>query len=92
MMLDQARGLPAFITSSHVAQLLDLPSAASFLARRAELEDQGFPLPVSWMSRPLKWRSDLVQGWIARQGYPRAVGQRPQLVTQDYLMARAATA
>jgi hypothetical protein len=92
MMLDQARGLPAFITSSHVAQLLDLPSAASFLARRDELEDLGFPLPVAWSARPLKWRLELVQGWIDRQGRPRAVGQRPQLVNPDYLMARAATA
>ena len=84
--------IPAFITSSHVAQLLDLPSAASFLARRGELEDLGFPLPCNWSARPLKWRRELVEGWIAAQGQPRATGQRPQLVTKDYLMARAATA
>ncbi len=83
--------LPMFITSAQVAQLLDLPSANAFLARRAELEDQGFPLPVSWISRPLKWRADLVQTWIARQGHPRAMGTKPQLVTPDYLMQRAAT-
>jgi hypothetical protein len=74
-----------------VAALLDLPSANSFLARRDQLEAMGFPLPCAWSARPLKWRSDLVQGWIDRQGHPRAVGHRPQLVT-DHLMARAATA
>ena len=85
--------LPAFITSAQVAQLLDLPSASSFLARRDELEDIGFPLPVAWSARPLKWRADLVQGWIARQGYPRAMGNRPQLVVSNpHYMERAATA
>ena len=84
--------LPDFITSSHVAQLLDLPSAASFLARREELEDLGFPQPVAWSHRPFKWRSDLVLAWRDRQGYPRAVGGKLQLVTPEYLMERAATA
>ena len=84
--------LPAFITSAQVAGLLDLPSANAFLARRDALEEMGFPLPCPWSSRPLKWRADLVQGWIARQGHPRALGGKPQLVTPDYYMARAATA
>ena len=81
-----------FLNSAEVAALLDLPSGASFLARRAEIEDRGFPLPCNWSARPLKWRRELVEGWIAAQGQPRATGQRPQLVTKDYLMARAATA
>ena len=84
--------LPSFITSAQVAQLLDLPSANAFLARRADMEDLGFPLPVAWMARPMKWRADLVQAWIARQGMPRALGMKPQLVTPGYLMQRAATA
>jgi hypothetical protein len=85
--------LPAFITSAQVAQLLDLPSANSFLAKRDELEELGFPLPVAWSSRPMKWRSDLVEGWIARQGYPRGQGERPRLVVSNpHYMERAATA
>ena len=80
-----------FITSAEVAQLLDLPSSVAFLARRAHLEDRGFPLPCSWTARPMKWRSDLVQAWIALQGHPRQRG-KPELVPQDHYMARAATA
>jgi hypothetical protein len=81
-----------FLNSGEVATLLDLPSSLSFLARRAALEDQGFPLPCSWSARPMKWRRELVEGWIDRQGQPRAVGGKPQLVTPDYYLARAATA
>lgn len=81
-----------FLNSFEVAQLLDLPSSVSFLARRAALEDQGFPLPCSWSARPLKWRRELVEGWISAQGHPRALGQRPRLVAENaHLMARAAT-
>jgi hypothetical protein len=84
--------LPMFIGSAQVAHLLDLPSPESFLARRDQLEALGFPLPVAWSARPLKGRSDLVLSWRDRQGQPRAMGGKPQLVTPDYLMARAATA
>jgi hypothetical protein len=61
-----------FIPAAMVAQLLDLPNAEAFLYRREALEDQGFPLPVSWSRRPLKWRTDQVAAWINRQGLPRA--------------------
>lgn len=81
-----------FLNSAEVAALLDLPSAFAFLARRAQLEELGFPLPCAWSARPLKWRADQVRGWIDRQGLPRAVGSKPQLVTADYLQARAASA
>lgn len=81
-----------FLNSSEVAALLDLPSSLAFLARRAALEDLGFPLPCPWSARPMKWRSDLVQGWITRQGHPRAGGGKPQLVTPDYYLQRAASA
>ena len=81
-----------FITSTEVAALLDLPSPNAFLARRADLEEQGFPLPCPWMHRPMKWRSDLVQAWIAAQGHPRALGQKPRLAVENpHYMARAAT-
>jgi hypothetical protein len=82
-----------FITSAEVAQLLDLPSANSFLARRADLEEKGFPLPCPWSARPMRWRADLVQAWIACQGHPRSVGQRPRIVADNpHYMHRAATA
>jgi hypothetical protein len=84
--------IPDFLNSAQVAQLLDLPSPAAFLARRDELEDMGFPLPCPWSLRPLKWRADQVRAWIDRQGRPRIKGHRPQLVTPEYLIERAGTA
>lgn len=81
-----------FLNSGEVAQLLDLPSANAFLARRAQLEDLGFPLPCAWSARPLRWRAEQVRAWIDRQGLPRAIGGKPQLVTPEYLMQRAASA
>jgi hypothetical protein len=82
-----------FMTSADVAGALDLPSANSFLAKRAELEDIGFPLPCAWSARPLRWRADLVHAWIALQGQPRAVGHSPQLVVDNRpYLARAGTA
>lgn len=82
-----------FINSAEVAQLLDLPSPESFLARRSDLEGRGFPLPCSWILRPMKWRRELVAAWIETQGLPRATGNRPKLVVANaHLMERAATA
>lgn len=81
-----------FLNSTEVAQLLDLPSGNAFLARRADLEEKGFPLPCTWSARPMKWRAEQVTGWIDRQGLPRAVGHKPQLVTQDFYLQRAASA
>lgn len=66
-----------FIDAGDVARLLDLPSADAFLARRAALEDQGFPLPCPWSRRPLKWRADQVLAWRDRQGLPRAADVVP---------------
>lgn len=81
-----------FLNSAEVAQLLDLPSAVAFLARRAQLEELGFPAPCPWSARPLKWRAELVKQWIDAVTRPRVLGQRPQLVTPDYLQARAGSA
>lgn len=81
-----------FLNSAEVAQLLDLPSSVAFLARRSMLEELGFPLPCAWSARPMKWRAEQVRAWIDTQGRPRAVGHKPQLVTPEYLQARAATA
>ena len=81
-----------FLNSAEVAQLLDLPSSVAFLARRAMLEEMGFPAPCPWSARPLKWRAEQVRQWIDMITRPRALGAKPQLVTPDYLQARAATA
>lgn len=81
-----------FLNSAQVAELLDLPSAASFLARRDELEQLGFPPPCPWSARPLKWRADLVRTWIEAVTRPRVIGGKPHLVvTQSAMMERAAT-
>lgn len=82
-----------FITSADIAQALALPSANAFLARRADLEAKGFPLPCSWSARPMRWRADQVHAWIALQGLPRVVGEKPRLVVANpHYMHRAATA
>lgn len=62
-----------FITSDQVAQLTGFASAAEFLRHRARLEqDHLFPLPMPTTARPLRWRADEVQAWVARQGLPPA--------------------
>lgn len=82
----------SFITAAQVAQLLELANAWSFLRQRTDLENRGFPLPCPWSSRPLKWRRELVEGWIAVQGLPRALSQPLRLVGGNAaLMARAET-
>lgn len=54
-----------FITAHDVADMLEFQSAAQFLTRRAALErDQGFPTPVVFCQRPLKWRRTDVQSWL----------------------------
>ncbi len=83
----------SFITAAQVAQLLELPNAHGFLRQRDDLEHRGFPVPCPWSSRPLKWRRELVQAWIANQGLPRATAQPLRLVGGNAaLMARAETA
>lgn len=63
---------PDFIDAAGVAQLMGLPNADAFLWRRETLAAQGFPLPVSWSRRPLKWRTDQVMRWLDQQGLPRS--------------------
>ncbi len=61
----------SFIDTGAVADLL-CTTPEQFLRRRAELEDDhGFPLPMPHWKRPLKWRRDMVEGWIAAQGRPK---------------------
>lgn len=72
---------PTFIDAAAVAQLLGLPGPAAFLARRADLEDRhGFPIPLPWWRRPLKYRRDQVLAWRDMQGRPR--GDDPEIPPQ----------
>jgi len=57
-----------FIDAQMVAKLCGFHDAKRFLARRAYMEQNGFPAPVHWLKRPLKWRRDQVMGWIEMQG------------------------
>lgn len=62
---------PLFIDTAAVAGMLG-QSAEHFLRIRADLEDDhGFPMPMPHWKRPLKWRRDQVEGWLASQGLPR---------------------
>ena len=64
--------MKTFIDARTVARLIGMTSGAAFLAARARLEDEaGFPLPIPTCLRPLKWRRNAVQDWIAAQGLPR---------------------
>lgn len=59
-----------FIDTAAVAFRLG-QSPAQFLRIRRDLEDlYGFPLPMPHWKRPLKWRADMVDGWISAQGRP----------------------
>ena len=55
---------PLFIDTCAVAELLGLPPSG-FLARRAGLiADHGFPQPMPYARRPLRWRRDRVLAWV----------------------------
>lgn len=63
---------PTFVDTAGVAEMLG-QNPAQFLRIRTDLEDgAGFPLPMPHWRRPLKWRRDQIEGWIAAQGLPRA--------------------
>ncbi|AZB54465.1 hypothetical protein EBL89_03675 [Cereibacter sphaeroides] len=63
-------GLPLFLRSEQVADLIGAASAATFLRERPRLErDTLFPppLPIT-RHRRLRWRADEVLAWLDRQG------------------------
>lgn len=70
--MSNTNSAPVFVATDVVAAMLG-QSADHFLRIRASLEDDaGFPLPVPHWRRPLKWRRDQVEGWLAAQGRPQA--------------------
>lgn len=83
---------PTFIDSTAVAALLG-HSPDHFLRIRMGLEDNaGFPLPVQHWKRPLKWRRDQVEGWLAAQGLPRPVLPQIPAGTNVVLLEQARAA
>lgn len=79
--------LPIFLPSDTVAQLLGFQSVQTFLDERPRLEDgEGFPPPVKFHQRPLRWRKEHVAHWLQRQAEDwidaqgtLVVGQNPNI-------------
>jgi predicted DNA-binding transcriptional regulator AlpA len=62
----------ATMTTAEVADLLGI-APATLLAKREELADAtGFPEPLPWSLRPLRWRRDRIEAWLGEQGLSRA--------------------
>lgn len=75
------------IDATEVAPLIGFTSSDAFLRARDRLErDEAFPLPVPTCLRPLKWRRDAVQAWVAAQGLPAQ-----QMPDRDELRQRGVT-
>ncbi|RWR32493.1 hypothetical protein D2T29_00405 [Sinirhodobacter populi] len=62
---------PNFIDANEVAARLGMAPAV-LRKRRLQLEERyGFPQPLPWALRPLKWRADQVEYWVQQHGLPR---------------------
>lgn len=58
-----------FIDAGTVAALIGLDGRGAFLRRRADLERMhGFPVPLPYGTRTLRWRRSQVMGWLEDQG------------------------
>lgn len=65
--------MKSFVDASAVATICGFADRAAFLRARNRLEeDEGFPLPMPSLRRPLLWRADQVHAWVDRVGLPRA--------------------
>lgn len=62
-----------FMTMTEVADALGLTYHAFVLRRQRMVQDMGFPEPMPHSQRPILWRRDRVEHWIAGQGLPRAM-------------------
>ena len=60
-----------FIDATEIAQLLEFDTKMMFLHRRKDMEAEGFPRPVSFIRKPLRWRRDDVLAW--RDGIGRSL-------------------
>ena len=63
--------VPVFIPAEDVAAMCGFATPETFLKARHGMErDLGFPAPVPWMKRPLKWRRDGVAWFLREHGLP----------------------
>lgn len=85
---------PSYIDAAAVAGLLELGAANSFLIRRADLESlHGFPRPVPWSRRPLKWRAADVEAWISgAASFVNDASVTPDAARRVVMLNRARTA
>lgn len=82
---------PDFIPARAVADLLGVSPEHLLRKREVWAEDHGFPPPVAFIQRPLRWRADLVRAWLERQGYPEPPNQPKPGAFRPYLIEKAAT-
>ena len=62
-----------FMTSAEVAAALGISSQWFHMRRRELIEDQAFPVPMPHRERPMLFRRDMVEAWIAERGRPKAL-------------------
>jgi predicted DNA-binding transcriptional regulator AlpA len=64
-----------FWTADEVAEYLGFRCKETFLKGRDAMEAlMGFPPPLPYLARPLRWRSDQIEAWLENQGTPEADG------------------
>ncbi len=80
------------MTMAEVADALGLTYQAFVLRRGRMVADMGFPEPMPHCQRPLLWRRDRVDHWIAQQGLPRAVQPARPSGPNVYLFEKAQVA
>lgn len=67
-----------FITSDQVAELLEFGTKAQFMTRRTDLiRKHGFPPPLPFIRRPMKWRRADVEAWVAAVNRTMPDGSMP---------------
>jgi predicted DNA-binding transcriptional regulator AlpA len=79
-----------YIGAGEVAALMEFHDAAQFLTRRARLEAMGFPRPVPFCTRPMKWRAADVRAWLDGARFdPEAPPATPDTARKVVLLAEA---
>lgn len=81
-----------FMTTAEVAAALRLTYHAFVLRRDRMVADMDFPEPMPHCLRPMLWRRDRVEHWIARQGLPRSVPVKGPSGPNLYLVEKAQVA
>lgn len=83
---------PDFLTLDQVAARMAL-RPDTLRRKRAGLEaDHGFPRPVSWCARPLRWDAAALDAWLNRQSNPAPAPAPVAAAFRPYLVAKAARA